>query len=118
MSTMVSTVTETTTSTSWNQMQKTNDDTDTATPMISDLTEGTPGTTTDMEEDNDGLAPILFSGIPSNIEKFTPKKQWNDDIARDLQKRQYGIELKISLEKRQQKPIQYQHIKTYEYLKL
>jgi hypothetical protein len=58
--------------------------------------EGTTEETNDMEEDDDGLAPILFGAIPSNIEKFTSNKQWHDDLARDLPKQRYGIKLKIS----------------------
>jgi hypothetical protein len=51
-----------------------------------------------MDEDEDPLSAVLPKGIPSTIEKFAPNIQWTKDLPKELPKRQYGIEIKISPE--------------------
>jgi hypothetical protein len=66
------------------------------TQTISDLTGLTYENNNEMDEDEDPLAPTLAGGIPSNIEKFTPNTQWIKDLPKNLPKRRYGIEVKVS----------------------
>jgi hypothetical protein len=65
---------------------------------ISDITEQTTETATDMEEEDDGLSDKMKKGIPSSIEKFTPNIQWTRNTTRNLPRRRYGIEIKITPE--------------------
>jgi hypothetical protein len=86
---------------------------------ISDLTNQTIEQNMEMEEDEDQLAPVMTHGIPSSIEKFTPNVQWNKDIAKDLTKNRYGIEVKISPPKTtsaNQPAPRYNHIRIFKAL--
>jgi hypothetical protein len=82
---------------------------------ISDITEPTTETTTDMEEDDDGLADNMKNGIPSSIEKFTPNIHWSRDIPKNLPRRRYGLEIKITPEKIPATP---DHIPTYHHIRI
>jgi hypothetical protein len=68
-------------------------------PTISDLTEhtndGRQAHEDDMEEDNDGIADIMLNGIPVTIPKIIPNPQWLIDQSNNLNKKRYGIEIKI-----------------------
>jgi hypothetical protein len=79
--------------------------TDDTAATISDLTELTNEqgeekneTTEAMDEEEDGLAPIMLNGIPKTIPTITPNMQWCKDIVNKLPKRRYGIEIKINPE--------------------
>jgi hypothetical protein len=75
-------------------------------PTISDMTELTTEMTYNnaekeennqpMEEDDDGLATIMLNGIPRTIPTITPNYQWEKDRKNNLQKRRYGLEIKIN----------------------
>jgi hypothetical protein len=65
-------------------------------PTISNITDQTQEDEEDMDEDDDGLKQIMPNGIPSKIEKFIPNVQWMKDIPKNLPKRGYGVEIKIS----------------------
>jgi hypothetical protein len=82
---------------------------------ISKITEQTTTTTMDMEEDDDGLADNMKNGIPSAIEKFTPNIQWSRDIPKNVPKRRYGLEIKITLENT---PTPTDQIPTYHHIRI
>jgi hypothetical protein len=65
---------------------------------ISNITEQSTETATDMEEEDNGLSGNMKKGIPSSIETFTPNIQWTRDMPKNLPRRRYGLEIKITPE--------------------
>jgi hypothetical protein len=61
------------------------------TQTISDLTKPTNDEAEPMETEENILAPITMTSVPTEIVKFTPNIQWTRDLQRDLPKTRYRL---------------------------
>jgi hypothetical protein len=86
------------------------------TPTMSDLTEDTTQEQEEMETEEDILVPISLTNVPKEIKKFCPNTQWTRDLERNLTKRKYGIEIKITPDKspkETENPPSYSHVRIF-----
>jgi hypothetical protein len=54
----------------------------------------------------------MMTAVPTKITKFTPNIQWTRDLEKNLPKKRYGLEVKITPETTE-KPPNYSHMRLF-----